>query len=463
MPQAAAIYARISHDRDGTMLGVDRQRADCEELAQRRGWPVAGVYVDNDVSAYSGKARPEYRRLMDDMRAGRVDAVIAWHPDRLHRSPRELEDFIGAVETAGVVVETCRAGVVDLSTPSGRAVARTLGAWARYESEHKAERITRKHEEIAASGRPLTGGTRPFGLSADWRTIVDAEAELIRDAAARVIAGDSLRGIAMEWGRLGVLSPAGKPWQPGPIRRMLTSARLAGLRELHGVVMAVGTWPAIIDRDTLDRLRAILRAPSRRTATTNARSYLLSGLLRCALCETPLVARPRVDHVRRYVCASGPMYRGCGKVAILAEPVEALVSAMALEAIDSPAMADTLREASGREDDRAILARLREDEAGLEELARDYYADRMLGRGEYLAGRDALRDRIAAGQRSLAVAAGRGPLAALIGGARDRWEGLGFDERRAAIGAVVEYVKIGAGRRGYNRFDPTRVDPIWRA
>jgi site-specific DNA recombinase len=84
----AAIYCRISDDREGAGLGVARQEADCRERAKRLGWTVAGLYVDNDFSAYSGKIRPEYRRLLADLRAGVLDAVIAWHTDRLHRSPR---------------------------------------------------------------------------------------------------------------------------------------------------------------------------------------------------------------------------------------------------------------------------------------------------------------------------------------------------------------------------------------
>lgn len=72
-----------------------------------------------------------------------INAVIAWHTDRLHRSPRELEEFIDICERAGVAVETVKAGPVDCSTWAGRAVVRTLRAWARYESEHKAERIRR--------------------------------------------------------------------------------------------------------------------------------------------------------------------------------------------------------------------------------------------------------------------------------------------------------------------------------
>lgn len=79
--------------------------------------------------------------------------MIAWHTDRLHRSSRELEEFIDICEGAGVAVETVKAGPVDFSTPAGRAVARTLGAWAGYESEQKAERIRRKALEVAPKQR----------------------------------------------------------------------------------------------------------------------------------------------------------------------------------------------------------------------------------------------------------------------------------------------------------------------
>src|SRR5437868_481387 len=100
--RSAAIYARISSDRDGTQLGVTRQVEDCRSLAQRRGWTVAEVYVDDDVSAYSGRIRPEYRRLLSDLKAGSRDAVVVWHLDRLHRQPKELEEFFEVCEAAGV-------------------------------------------------------------------------------------------------------------------------------------------------------------------------------------------------------------------------------------------------------------------------------------------------------------------------------------------------------------------------
>src|SRR5262245_18603406 len=93
-PQAAAIYCRISSDRSGDGLGVARQEELCRTLAADRGWPVAEVYTDNDRSAYSRKKRPEYERMLGDVEAGLVDAVVCVDLDRLTRRPAELERFI---------------------------------------------------------------------------------------------------------------------------------------------------------------------------------------------------------------------------------------------------------------------------------------------------------------------------------------------------------------------------------
>lgn len=93
----------MSQNREGAGLGVDRQRVDCERLARKLGWRVVAVYTDNNVSAYSERSRPGYRALLDDLENGRADAVLAWHTDRSHRSPTELEDYVEVCERQKVV------------------------------------------------------------------------------------------------------------------------------------------------------------------------------------------------------------------------------------------------------------------------------------------------------------------------------------------------------------------------
>ncbi|HSJ35526.1 MAG TPA: recombinase family protein, partial [Acidimicrobiia bacterium] len=86
-PNASALYCRISKDARGEGLGVARQEELCRDLANRKGWPVAHVYIDNDLSAYSGAPRPEYERMVEDLEAGTIDAVVVVDQDRLTRHP----------------------------------------------------------------------------------------------------------------------------------------------------------------------------------------------------------------------------------------------------------------------------------------------------------------------------------------------------------------------------------------
>jgi site-specific DNA recombinase len=249
-PQAAAIYCRISSDRNGDGLGVERQERLCRKLARERGWPVAEVYVDNDRSAYRGKPRPAYVRMLADIEAGVRDAVICVDLDRLTRRPVELEAFMELADKHGIALANV-SGDTDLSTSDGRFKARIIGAVARQESERKGERMAREAEQAARRGVPR-GSRRPFGYEADRVTINEEEAALIRDAAERVLAGATVPSIAREWNARGIPTPQAAPhgWSATTITGILRNPRLAGLRTHKGEVVAEGQWSAIIDRDT---------------------------------------------------------------------------------------------------------------------------------------------------------------------------------------------------------------------
>jgi len=137
---------------------VARQETECRALADRLGAEVVGVYADNDISAYSGKARPQYEAMLEAICTGQVDLVIAWHTDRLYRRTRDLQGYIDACQPRGVPTHTVQAGPLDLSTPPGRMVARQLGAVAEYESEQKGERERAANRQRAQQGKHF--GTR---------------------------------------------------------------------------------------------------------------------------------------------------------------------------------------------------------------------------------------------------------------------------------------------------------------
>jgi DNA invertase Pin-like site-specific DNA recombinase len=143
-----------------------------------------------------------------------VDSVLAWAPERLHRSPRELEDFLELIEHHGVVVETVKAGTWDVSTSNGRLVARMLGPVSRAESERTGERVSRAHQQAKAPGRGR--GPIPYGMRArDLPDLPEPDPEqsaVVRDIYARVLRGDTLTQIAAD------LTTAGAPPRRGAAR-----------------------------------------------------------------------------------------------------------------------------------------------------------------------------------------------------------------------------------------------------
>ncbi|CAN5562236.1 recombinase family protein [soil metagenome] len=465
MPKAlaAAIYARISRDVTGEGLGVERQLADCRELAERRGWIVAEEYIDNDISAYRGKTRPAYERMLEDIAEGRRDGVLAYHTDRLTRRPIELEQFTGVCEAAGVRLFATVTADIDLGNDDGMFLARILAAVGAKESGRKSARQKRKALENAEAGRPNGGYIRPFGYERDKVTVVESEAAIIREVTQRYLAGESLKSLTEWMQEQGVLSVAGLPWRTSTLRTMLTSARIAGLRSHHGVVVADAVWPAIITPAQRDQL---IGAFSRRSSTgrRTPRRYLLSGMLRCGKCGNKLFSATRGDR-RRYVCSSSPDHGGCGKLTIVAAPVEEWITEAVLLRLDSPAMADALAGRSAVDERHAALIHeLDSDQLQMRELA-GMWAAKEISSADWKAAREPIESRIHGIERQLSQISGTQTLDGIVGNGdvlRHSWGTLNLTRQAAIVAAVLDFATITAGGPGARSMDPNRIIPTWR-
>jgi site-specific DNA recombinase len=472
----AAIYVRLSRDREGAGLAVARQEADCRPLCERRGYPAERirVYSDNDLSAYSGKPRPRYRDLLGDIESGEVTFVVAWHPDRLHRSSKELERFIDVVEAAQCQVATVQGGQYDLTTASGRMAARIVGAVSRGESEHKAERHQRAEVDLARRGK-AHGGRRPFGFEADRVTIRPDEATLIREAVQRVLAGESVRSVAMDFDRRGIKTPdvvrngeitkPGQEWSISQLRRLLLSRRIAGRREHLGVDVAEAEWTAIISAEDSDRLRAILVRPNLRGKGTGNRPtrYLLAGIAVCELCGARLVARP-ANRRRSYACVKEPRIGGCGRLRVVAVPLEELVVETLFQAVEGGALVTLLNTEAAQSGRAGVLAsEIKAIDVKLAILA-DKWSSNELTDGEWTRARSTLAGKRAGLINELAALQRRLPVSALPDPLRAAWGALDFSQRRSIIEAFIEKVVVNSARHGMPKFDPRRVTNIkWRA
>lgn len=445
MKSRVGIYARISKDKIGAGLGAERQEADCRALVDRLDGVVADVYVDNDTSAYSGKPRPEYLRMLEDIRAGKLDTVVAWHTDRLHRSPRELEDYITACESGSVPTHCVTAGDLDLSTASGRMTARITGAVARHESEHASERIRAQKTRAAASGQ-WTGGGRPFGYTADGSDIVADEADAIRDGVRRVVAGESVYSVMKDWQQRGIKPVRSATWRRQNVQRTLTNPRYAGHSVRHGEIVGSGTWPAIITEDEHAAVSAILKDPKRNSYQgVRSLKWLGSGLYRCGVCGSDLRSatggtKPDGTWHCVYRCRLGK------HVAINADPLDRYVAettALLLNEEGTNLLPNTNRERVAELREQAMTLRARLDEVA------DAFGDGDLTRAQYNRQRQRIEGKIETVDGQLASMLSG---SVLDGVADAENPGAAFRElpvaRRRAIVDALEVITIGPSAPG---------------
>lgn len=458
----AAIYCRISKDTGGRRLGVDRQEAECRDLADRLGLDVPDeyVFVDNDLSAYSGRRRPGYEAMTAAMRAGEVGAVICWHNDRLTRHPRELGDLIGALEEARVKVHTVQDGEYDLATPSGRMAARIVGAVARGESEHKSARLRSKMDQLAASGA-APGGRAPYGYrkadtAEDGTTtgayIVDkAEAHVVRRIAKLILRGDSLLSIARTLTAEGVPTRTGKAWHHSTVRQVVTNPAVAG-RRVHRqrqnggrtkAVVGVGEWAPILTGDLFDEVAVVLSDPARRRKRAAPHEYLLTGLIRSTDGD-PM--RGRIDKDRRTYATYND--RAGAYVTIDADKAEALVVAAALEVLDGI----DLTAPEAEPDDVDAIA------AELDELAR-LRGEGTISLSEWMTAREPLTARLEAAQ----AARGHRARPVIAGKVSRHWDDLDLADRRAVLAEAVDAIHVApAGGRGRWAIPADRIRIAWK-
>jgi DNA invertase Pin-like site-specific DNA recombinase len=147
----AAIYARVSTSNNGQ--DPTMQTGELREYCERRGWTVAGEYVDIGISGTKEK-RPELDRLMADAHRRRFDAVVVWKFDRFARSVSHLLRALETFKTQGIDFVSY-SEQMDTSTPAGKMVFTVLGAVAELERSLIVERVRAGLRNARAKGKSL--------------------------------------------------------------------------------------------------------------------------------------------------------------------------------------------------------------------------------------------------------------------------------------------------------------------
>lgn len=486
MTLRAAIYARISLDRKDE-AGVKRQAHLATKLAEAEEATIVAEYTDNNASAFSGAYRPEYENLLKSIEAGELDVVYVYALDRLTRRTKDTLSLFELCEKHGVRIKATQGYSIDPSDPSSRIIIVILGLIAEQESIDRAARIRASYVDCARVGRPKTGGRRMLGYEANAETIIETEAQAIRDAAVMILAGKTLRETVREiFHARGITATSGRDMTAPTLRDILLNPRVRGISTFNPTdpvtgyrlirdrqIIGPGQWPAIIDEATGEKLDAVLRDPSRRRSHAgNAPTRYLASVLTCT-CGDPMYSRTRAreDGSRKRYYACGRGIPG-GTHVTIGDEVDSLIERVIIGRMSKPDGLELLQQSLSTNKDsteteelqelvsqrNALLARLEllEDSLVDGEIGVDAFTRLEKKIAEQLTGID---DRL----QNLTSARSADPLAAELIGVKDFaqwWVGASVEDKRRLTRILMD-IHILPGTHGAKKFDPTRVQVTW--
>src|SRR5699024_5257345 len=350
----AVIYARISRDKEGEALGVQRQIDTSLAYVEKHEMDLVDTLVDNDRSAYSKSARPEFERLKRMIEKREIDAVVYWKQDRLARRNIEFWELvrIASPTTAGDRGVGFHAtgdgtqGYVDLTTPNGLLAAGFNALMAEQEVAVRSDRIRNWHRQKAKANESA-GGARPFGWDVvDKKFVVnEREAKALHQAAQDLLAGKSLGSIIREWNdpsREGgpLLSTLGNEITYATLKQMLLRTRNYGvtvttITDTHEEIVTEN--PPIMSKDLFDRVERFLSNPARRKSKSNKAKHLLSNIVQCH-CGAPMrsahsYGREMANGERKYNAYYRCVVKGPGHVTKHMQYVDTVVELFVYRAL----------------------------------------------------------------------------------------------------------------------------------
>jgi site-specific DNA recombinase len=338
-----AIYCRVSTAKQEDNTSLDTQLAACRAKAKENGWQIVAEFreVDSGTALY----RKEWGRLIELIRSGGVDVVLAYDLDRLTREQRQLGYLDYDLAKIGGRIELVTSEYEN--SPEAKAV-RSMNAYvAEIERIKLAERTARGRRSRAADrGQWLPGGRAPYGMqfADEGKTKLALDpttAPYVREIFETVATGGSATGVAKDFNARGIPTPTGRShhWCRTTvlalIRNPIYTGRASAMRghwekvrgkkkdgtigeirryhrvpEAEQIALPDGTAPALIDLDTFNRANAQI-AKNRSECvrqSANPEAFLLrAGYVRCGYCGT----RMAVDWQTGKNKKPYPVYR-CG-------------------------------------------------------------------------------------------------------------------------------------------------------
>ena len=318
----AALYARVSSDRQDVDLSVSAQLRALRDYAEKNGYLVAREYVDE---AESGRIadRPEFRKMIDE--ASRPNSpfqeILVWKFSRFTRKREHAVAFKSMLRRKGVRVVSITEHADD--TPTGKLMEAIIESVDEFYSENLAQEVTRGMREAASRGFWVTSRV-PYGYrrlmvqdGAKKRPTLEpdpATSPVVKRIFDLAQAGKGILEITRTLNDEGIANPTGKPWSKNGIHIILRNETYTGTlvwgtkaKDKAEPVRVEKAFPAIVSKTQFRRVNRLMhsRAPKKAHPRRVGSSYLLSGLVKCHKCRRALSGQDsKSGKFSYYVCQS---------------------------------------------------------------------------------------------------------------------------------------------------------------
>lgn len=463
-------YIRVSEMRD-EKWSPESQRKAVREEAERIGAPLAEIYEDLDINSAHMEQAGTFERLMEAAREG--DTIISNDFTRVGRDQLETLKRIKYLTMKGCDLISLEQRF-DMQGVYAGAFVGFMAGIAEADNKLRGLKIKAAMAEKIKAGQ-WAGGPLPYGYRYGEREAesrkaggkcLKVEIDEERAATVRLIferagQGNGRVAIAKTLNRGGAIppgkkNPAGRTctvWHPKTVNVLLNNTAYIGEREFEGETYPVNL-PPIIARREWDRAKAaFVRKP-----TPKRPRYLLSGMLKCSLCDGPMVHRPQVGKFApQYQCYGLRGLGTCKGVTITHHLVEAAIIEEFFKRVESEDYSEKAKAHVFDQQQSPELATLRKrltDARGQHDRIVGLYQDGKIDRGAFERRADPLEAQAREIEREIAlIEAGNVLPPVWEGNIREDWEILSADERRHALDLFIERVVIepGNGKRGAER------------
>lgn len=318
----AAIYARVSSERQDVDLSISAQRRALYEYASRNDYQVVSEFIDEAESGTTA-ARPEFRRMIAMARHDKrpFDAVLVWKYSRFARSREDSIIFKAMLRRIGMQVISITEPVDNSAT--GKLMEAIIECMDEFYSANLGEEITRGMRESASRGFYVASHT-PYGFArikandgSKQRPKLDADpnkATVVKRAFEDTYGGSGLTETVKTFNREGIAGPGGKGWSKTSLYKILTNEIYTGVqiwgkkskRDLKPIRIE-NACPAIVSAEVFAKVQALLKSRSFKNIHPQrvASNYLLSGLIKCGLCGKAMVGQDaKSGKFKYYVCGT---------------------------------------------------------------------------------------------------------------------------------------------------------------